>query len=289
MKVNVIAEIGINYAFGEDQTLFRENAKRLIDIAAAAGCNFAKLQKRTPKICVPDHQKEKEKKVPWRKDPTTYLQYKEDVEFSRSELYDLTKYADDHGIELFTSVWDVVSAEQMAEVGHRVAKIPSALLTDDQLLAAVHKNFEFSILSTGMSTQEEIDRAVDILDPDVIMHTNSVYPTPIEDLNLSYLTYLSERFTLDPPNTFNPMIGYSSHYYGIADVLPAMALGATWIEKHITLDHTLWGSDQSASLEPHGLFEMMKKIRDMEKAFGGYGPRTVFPGEEEKRKSLRGT
>ena len=139
-------------------------------------------------------------------------------------------------------------------------------------------------MSTGMSIQKEINKAYNYLNPNVIMHTNSVYPTPIEDLNLLYISYLRSIFP-----DYTKEIGYSSHYYGLVDVYCAIALGAKWIEKHICLSHQDWGSDQLSSVEPHGLIKMVKAVRDIEKALSkGDCQRTLFPGEEIKRESLRG-
>lgn len=279
--IKIIAEAGINFAYGNDKKKFISNAEKLIKMASMAGCNFVKFQKRSPDLCVPEKQKAKEKIVPWSEKPITYIEYKRDIEFSINEYAVLRDICKDNGIGMFASVWDVNSSVMMKEMCG-IGKIPSAKLTDWKLLEISKNMFNYRILSTGMSTQKEIDKAVSIFEPHVIMHTNSVYPTPVEDLNLQYLTYLKDCF----PDT---EIGYSSHYYGTKDVYPAIALGATWIEKHITLDHYFWGSDQSASVEPSGLFEMVKGIRDMEKGLrNGYESRSIYPGEEIKRESLRG-
>lgn len=283
MKVNVIAEIGINYAYGEYQSAFVRNAKKLIDVATVAGCDFVKLQKRTPELCVPKEQQYKEKKVPWRKDPTTYIQYKKDIEFGEDEYRELIEYASYKDTTLFASVWDIESAKFMADKTSYV-KIPSAKITDHELLKFCKKNFEHRIMSTGMSTEKEINTAVLLLNPTVLMHTNSAYPTPVESLNLGYIQWLKDEYTFEG----NPEVGLSSHFYGLTDAIYAMGMGITWLEKHLTLNHDLWGSDQSASVEPHGFFEMMKKIRDMEQAERGYGPRLVLSEEISKRKSLRG-
>jgi len=280
-RIKVIAEIGINYAYGSSKLKFMENAKKLIKLASVAGCNFVKFQKRTPELAVPDSQKDVSKDVPWREETTTYLQYKKDIEFSIEELDILQDYALENGVGFFTSVWDLKSVEDMLQITD-IVKIPSALVTNLDLLRKCKDPFSTKILSTGMSTEEEIEDAVTALEPQVIMHTNSVYPTPVEDLNLGYIQFLRDTYTFEG----YPEIGLSSHYYGIADAVSVVSQ-VSWIEKHITLNHDFWGSDQKASVEPHGLFEMMKKIRDMEKAFGGYGPRSLLPGEEIKRKSLR--
>lgn len=280
-KIHTVAEIGLNYAWGDDIGKFVDNAKRLIRIAAVAGCDYVKFQKRNPEVAVPASKRDEEKRVPWRSSPTTYLQYKKDIEFSKDVYIHLADYAADQGIGSFASVWDIDSAREMSDV-FSIAKIPSAKLTDTELLDEVNSLYDFRILSTGMSTEDEIDLAVNHLNPSVIMHTNSVYPTPVHDLKLGYLQWLQDKYSACD-------IGYSNHYYGAKAIYVALGMGANWIEFHITEDHTLWGSDQAASIEPHGVFEITKAIRDFENAIAdGYGPRSVFPGEDKKRKALRG-
>lgn len=273
--VQIIAEIGINH----NGSL--KLAKKLIDVASVAGCDFVKFQKRTPEVCVPEEQKNKEKKVPWREEPTTYLQYKKDIEFEKDEYDEIDQYCIDKEIDWFASVWDTKSAKFLSYFD-KILKIPSAKITDLELLDYCKNRFDYKIMSTGMSTEEEIEKAVEVLNPDVIMHTNSVYPTPVEDLYLDYIRWLKDKYP-------NKEIGYSSHYYGTKDIYPVLPLGVTWIEKHITLNHTMWGSDQGASVEPHGLLEIVKGVRDIEKGIAkGYEPRELYPGEEKKRESLRG-
>lgn len=281
--VNIVAEIGINYAWGESTDDFLNNAKRLIRIAAVSGADYVKFQKRSPEVSIPKHKHNEEKIVPWRSEPTTYLQYKKDIEFDKETYAHLVGYAMEEGIGLFTSVWDVESAREMADVTPIIAKIPSAKLTDTELLREVNRLYPFRILSTGMSTENEIEQAVYLLDPQVIMHTNSVYPTPVEDLQLGYVKWLQDKYG-DQAD-----IGYSNHYYGVKAIYVALGMDISWVEFHITEDHGLWGSDQSASIEPHGVFEITKAIRDFEEVVtSGRAPRVVFPGEEKKRKSLRG-
>jgi N-acetylneuraminate synthase len=278
--VKIIAEAGINFAFGEDRSKFIQNVKKLISIASTAECNYVKFQKRNPDICVPAQQKNKEKVVPWRTEPTTYLQYKHDVELSKDDYNTIDVYCNDHDLNWFASVWDMDSVYFMSRFTD-IVKIPSALITNKPLLDLCKNLFPYRIMSTGMSVEEEVEEAVNILDPHVIMHTNSVYPTPIDDLHLQYIQWLKEKYP-------HKEIGYSSHYFGIKDVFGVLAYGVTWIEKHITLNHTFWGSDQHASVEPHGLFEMVKGIRDIERGLAkGYEPRVLYPGEDKKRESLR--
>jgi N-acetylneuraminate synthase len=274
-RVKTIAEIGINHNGSIDI------AKKLIRIAAVAGCDYVKLQKRTPDIAVPENKKAEPKKVPWRAEPITYLQYKKDIEFSVDEYIQLAEYAQVQGTKLFASVWDVQAAEELAGVMDMV-KVPSAKITDLALLRKCRELYPFTIMSTGMSTEEEVNTAIKTLDPDVLLHTNSVYPSPAEDLRFGYIKWLRGRYGLSRE------VGYSNHYYGTKAIYIALGLGAKWVEFHITLDHTMWGSDQTSSIEPNGLFEVIKAVRDFEYAVAdGNEPRTLIPGEEIKRKALR--
>ena len=273
--VRIVAEIGINHNGDLNKAL------RLIRIAAAAGCDFVKFQKRDPDTCVPEAKKLEPKSVPWSKDTMTYLDYKKFLEFGAGDYTRLFKEAESNNIGIFASVWDIPSAKFMKN-RTSICKIPSALITDTELLAYCCSHFESRIMSTGMSTQEEIQIAIDMLEPTVVMHTNSVYPTPIEDLNLGYITYLQRMY----PGQFE--VGFSSHYYGIVPCFAAVAIGASWVEVHLCENHADWGSDQSSSVEPAGLLKLVKGIRDLEKALSkGDEHRVPYPGEEVKRAALR--
>ena len=279
--LNIIAEIGINYAYGKSTSGFIDNAKRLIDISAVAGCSHVKFQKRNPAIAVPENKKKDLKVVPWREGAISYLQYKYDIEFNINELEILFNYAVSRNIIPFSSAWDINSAELMSSLSN-IVKIPSAKLTNDALLKVSRENFKFRILSTGMSTEEEIERAVNILNPQVILHTNSTYPTPVEDLNMGYIKHLQKKFP-------NKEIGFSNHAYGIEPIIASTVLGINWIEFHITENHNYWGSDQASSVEPVGVFKLIKGIRDIGLAFNkGDGDRVLFSGEDKKKESLRG-
>ena len=271
MKVKVIAEIGINHNGDIDI------AKRLIDIAVVAGCDYAKFQKRTPDICVPDAQKEKMRSTPW--GDMKYIDYKKRIEFEKDEYDELYDYVKDKPIELFSSVWDKPSVDFMASYTN-ISKIGSALITDLELCKYARDNAETLIISTGMSTEKEIEECVKACNPDVIMHTNSTYPSPVSELNLNYINWLSNKWMAD--------IGYSGHEFGLVTTFAAVAMGASWIERHITLDRIMWGSDQLSSVEPGGLIKLVKGIRDIEQAMGTSGPRQPLGSELEKRKSLRG-
>lgn len=272
MSVKVIAEIGINHN-GD-----MEMAKSMITLAKIAGCDFAKIQKRNPDVCVPEEQKNKERMTPWGK--MTYLEYKKRLEFSEEQIVELLEYSNKQGISFFASVWDKDSVDLMAKYT-KIAKIPSALINDIDLCSYARKNFDFLIISTGMSTEEEIVKCVESCTPDVIMHTNSTYPCPVEDLNLRYIEHLRKKYP-------DAQIGYSGHEFGLVSTFAAQAMGATWIERHITLDRMMWGSDQLSSVEPSGLFKLVKGIRDLEKSMQ-YEPqdRILFGKEFEKMKSLR--
>ena len=281
----IVAEIGINYAFGNDKSKFLENAKKLIDVALVAGCDWVKFQKRNPDVCVPESQKSVEKTVPWRDEPITYLQYKKDIEFGKTEFDEIDRYCREKGIGWFVSVWDRDSVDfiidnEYSNWGSFIMKIPSALITDDELCLYTREKTDLLIISTGMSNEMEINLSIWNSEPDVIMHTNSSYPSKVEDLNLEYITWLRE-------NHPTKEIGYSGHEFGLVTTMASTLLGATWIERHITLDRTNWGSDQMASVEPGGLIKLVKGIRDIERSMGGYGPRQVLGSELEKRKSLR--
>lgn len=273
-KINtqIIAEIGINH--NGDMNI----AKQLILLAKASGCDYAKIQKRDPDVCVPEHQKSLIRDTPWGK--LTYLEYKKKLEFSEEQIVELLEYSNSLNIKFFASVWDKPSVDLMAKYTD-IGKIPSALITDLELCSYSRNKFKTLIVSTGMSSEEEVVAVINACDPDVIMHTNSTYPCPVEDLNLNYIKHLQQCYP-------DKQIGYSGHEYGLVTTFAATALGATWIERHVTLDRTMWGSDQQSSVEPSGLLKLVKGVRDVEKALQyTVGPRTEFPKESAKKLSLR--
>jgi len=272
----IIAEIGINHNGSLEIT------KRLIDEAVEAGADYVKFQKRDPDICVPDEMKNVLRDTPWGR--ITYLEYKKNLEFSYLEYEEIDKYCKLKGIKWFLSVWDLNSAEFAREIDHTIVKIPSALALDQPLLEYCRKHFETLIISVGMCEGYQIQSIIDRIKPDVIMHTNSSYPSPIEELNLNHIKWL-EKVSNGSGHRFE--IGYSGHEFGLVTTFAAVAMGATWIERHITLDRTMWGSDQESSVEPLGFKKLVKGIRDIEKSLGEYGPRKVTPSEHQKIKSLR--
>jgi N-acetylneuraminate synthase len=273
-EVFVIAEIGINHN-GDI-----ELAKKLIDVAVEAGCDAVKFQKRNPDKCVPEHQKKIMKETPW--GMMTYLDYKKKIEFEKKEYDVIDAYCKSKKILWFVSVWDEDSVDFMQQnYDTPCFKIPSALITDKKLLARVKKTGKPVILSTGMSTLEEVKDAIKILGEEntVIMQCNSTYPSKLEELNLRVIETLRNEF-------FCP-IGYSGHETGIFPTEAAAVLGAKAIERHITLDRSMWGTDQSASLEPQGLTKMVRDIRVVNSILGD-GVKKVYESELPIRKKLRG-
>ena len=268
----VIAEIGINH----NGSL--KSALNLIDVAADAGCDAVKFQKRTPKICVPEDQKSKIRETPW--GVMTYLEYKERIEFGRTEFDAIATHAARLGIEWFASPWDVPSVGFLEEAGVCCHKIASACLTDVGLLEAVAATGKPVLLSTGMSTLEEVDAAVAILrsSPLAIAQATSTYPARVDQLNLRAMETLAQRYGLP--------VGYSGHETGLPTTVAAVALGAVFVERHITLDRAMWGTDQAASIEPHGLRTLVRHIRAVEEALGD-GVKRVYEDELPVREKLR--
>ncbi|MCA5892752.1 N-acetylneuraminate synthase family protein [Isoptericola sp. NEAU-Y5] len=270
--VYVIGEIGINHN-GDV-----EIAKQLIDVAVAAGCQAVKFQKRTPEISTPKDQRDKIRQTPWGE--MTYLEYKYRVEFSHDQYSEVDQYAKSSGIQWFASPWDVPSVAFLEEFGVPTHKIASASVTDHELLRALADTGKPLILSTGMSTLEQIDAAVEILGTDglVMLHATSTYPLPPQEANLRTISTLRERYGVP--------VGYSGHETGLQISLGAVALGAVAVERHITLDRAMWGSDHAASLEPKGLTNLVRDIRILEQAMGD-GTKRVMPGELSPMSRLR--
>lgn len=271
--VYVIAEIGLNH--NGDVEL----AKRLIDVAADAGAQAVKFQKRTPEISTPAHMRDVPRQTPWGE--MTYLEYRYRVEFDREQYIEIGDHATLRGLSWFASPWDEPSVDFLEDLGVSAHKVASASVTDTGLLTRLAATGKPIILSTGMSTLEQIDRAVGILQdsPLAILHATSTYPLPAEEANLRMIASLGERYP-DVP------IGYSGHETGLQISLAAVALGASLVERHITLDRAMWGSDHAASLEPHGFSNLVRDIRIIETAMGD-GVKRVFPGELAPLAKLR--
>jgi sialic acid synthase SpsE len=270
--VYIIAEIGINHN-GDI-----EIAKQLMDVAIETGCDAVKFQKRTPEICVPEEQKSIPRETPW--GSMTYFEYKKRIEFEQKEFEQIDAYAKKIGIDWFASPWDVPSVDFLEGFNVPCQKIPSACLTDSELLTAINKTRTTTILSTGMSSMQEIDKAVSLLNdvPLAIAQATSTYPAEASELNLRAIQTFAEKYKVP--------VGYSGHERGLQVTIAAVALGATFIERHITLDRSMWGTDHSASLEPEGLKKLVRDIRIVELALGD-GKKKVYESEIPIRAKLR--
>ena len=268
----IIAEIGINH----NGSL--EIAKKLIDVAKASGCDAVKFQKRTPEKCVPAEQRDRMRETPW--GYISYLDYRYKVEFELEQFRELDHYCRAQQIHWFVSCWDPDSVEFMKQFKTPCIKVPSASLTDRELLEAVRDSGVPKMLSTGMSNMEQIKAAVEIIGTDnlLLCHATSTYPCPNEELNLRMITTLRELYPCP--------IGYSGHETGLATTLAAVALGACFVERHVTLDRAMWGSDQAASVEPPGLKRLVKDIRAIEVGLGD-GRKQVYPSEVIAASRLR--
>jgi len=253
-------------------------AKRLIKAAADAGMDAVKFQKRTPELCVPDEQKGQMRATPW--GYITYLDYRYKVEFGKEEYQEIDQYCQEHGISWFASAWDMLSVDFMEDLNTCCYKVASASLTDHDLLKKIRSTGKPMIISTGMSTMEQIEQAVENIGEDnmLIMHATSAYPCPPDELNLKMIQTLRSKF--DAP------IGYSGHEVGLVPSAVAVAMGACAVERHITLDRALWGSDQAASVEPGGLQKLVKYIRVTEQALGD-GVKHVYESEMPSLRKLR--
>lgn len=271
--VYVVGEIGINHN-GE-----LGNALALIDAAAEAGCDAVKFQKRTPEICTPRDQWDIERDTPWGR--MTYIDYRHRVEFGEDEYRAIDEHCAKRGIDWFASPWDTEAVAFLEKFDVPAHKVASASLTDDELLRALRATGRTVVLSTGMSTPKQIRHAVEVLGSDNILlcHATSTYPAKAEELNLRVINTLQEEYP-------NVPIGYSGHETGLQTTLAAVALGATFVERHITLDRAMWGSDQAASVEPGGLTRLVRDIRTIETALGD-GIKRVYDSELGPMKKLR--
>ncbi len=271
--VYVIAEIGINHNGSLDLT------KKLIDGAAAAGCDAVKFQKRTPEKCVPKDQWHIERDTPWGR--MTYIDYKHKIEFGKDDYAAIDEYCKDKGIAWFVSAWDEDAVAFMEQFDTPCYKVASASLTDYDLLKAMKATGRPIMISTGMSTMEEISATVELIGQKnlLIAHATSMYPCPVESLNLKMIHTLKGLYPSCP-------IGYSGHETGLAPTGAAVAMGATFVERHITLDRAMWGTDQAASVEISGLAKLVQNIRDIERAMGD-GVKRIYEPEIAQRKKLR--
>jgi N-acetylneuraminate synthase len=263
--VFMVGEIGINH----NGSL--ETAKRLVDGAIFAGCDAVKLQKRTPELCVPKDQWGVERDTPWGR--LTYLEYRHRIEFGFEHLCEFDRYCKERGIMWFASCWDEPSVDIIERFDPPLVKAASASITDHALLKRLRATGKALMISTGMSTLEQVDEAVEVVGKDslLIAHSTSSYPCHIDELNLRVIETLARRYSGVP-------VGYSGHEVGLATTWAAVALGAVFVERHITLDRAMWGSDQAASVEIMGLHHLVRNARDIEQALGD-GVKRVYKSE----------
>ncbi len=268
----VVAEVGINHN-GDI-----EIAKELIRSAKSAGVDAVKFQKRTPILCVPEDQRSVMRETPW--GYISYLEYRERVEFGATEYAEIDRYCKEVGIQWFASVWDEPSVDFLEAFEPACYKVPSAALTDHDLLRKLRSTGRPLVLSTGMSTYDEICKSVELIGTDdlVVCHATSAYPCAPEELNLRMIPRLMDMFPCP--------IGYSGHEVGLVPSVVAAALGACLVERHITLDRAMWGSDQAASVEPNGFTRLVNYIRVTELAMGD-GVKHVYESEMSSLKRLR--
>lgn len=270
--VYIAAEIGINH------NGHMEIVHELIDAAVEAGCDAVKFQKRTPELAVPRDQWERLRETPWGLIP--YIEYRKKVELGEDEYAEIDRYCEERDIHWFASCWDeeaVAFVERLEPVAYKIA---SASLTDVAVRERVAETGRPVVLSTGMSSMEEIREAVEALEgaPVVLAHSTSAYPCAPGELNLRMIETLAAEFDLP--------VGYSGHEVGLQTTLAAVALGACYVERHITLDRAMWGTDQAASVEPHGFSRLVRDIRVIEEAMGD-GVKRVYESELPARTKLR--
>jgi N-acetylneuraminate synthase len=271
--VFVVGEIGINHN-GDI-----EIAKKIIAGAKHAGCDAVKFQKRTPEICTPKDQWNIERDTPWGR--MTYIDYRHKVEFGEKEYFVIDKYCKEIGMIWFTSCWDEEAVDFIEQFNPPLYKTASAALTDLGLLEKHKKLNKPIMMSTGMSTMEQIDKAISFMDQNNLMiaHATSAYPCKNEELNLKMIETLKQKYPDIP-------IGYSGHEVGLAPTWAAVALGACFVERHITLDRAMWGTDQAASVEVGGMERLVTNIRDIENSLGD-GIKKVYDSELGQIKKLR--
>ena len=267
----IVAEIGINHNGDIDI------AKKLIDVAAIAGCNAVKFQKRTVEIVYSSEELAKPRESPY---GTTNGELKYGLEFEKEEYDEIDRYCKEKKITWYCSPWDEKSVDLIEQYDTPCYKIASASITDDELLKYTKSKGRPIILSTGMSNIDQIDHAVNIAGTDnlIILHACSTYPAYYEELNLKVISTLKHRY--------NVPVGYSGHETGLPSSVAAAVLGACMIERHITLDRSMWGSDQAASLEPNGIMRLVRDIRLVEKSMGD-GVKHVIEREVPIMKKLR--
>ena len=268
----IVAEIGINHNGSLDIL------KKMIEAAAHAGVDAVKFQKRTPGISTPPGQQKQMRDTPW--GYITYLEYRYKVEFGEKEYREIDRLCKEYGIAWFASVWDEQAVDFLEKFDLPAYKIPSASLTDHNLLRYTRRTGRPLVISTGMSTMNQIREAVEVAGTDdlVITHCTSTYPCEPEELNMRMIQTLRNEFPCP--------IGYSGHEVGLVPPQVAVALGACMIERHLTLDRAMWGSDQAASVEPIGFERLVKYVRTAEASLGD-GVKRVYKSELSSLKRLR--
>ena len=273
-RIYLIAEIGINHNGDLDI------AKKLIDASYACGWDCVKFQKRNPDVCVPEEQKNIKRSTPWGE--MTYLEYKHRVEFEADEYNEINRYCKDKPIPWTVSIWDLDSLKFILDYDVPYIKIPSALITNLKLIEEAAKTKIPILISTGMSDWRMVDEAVEILEKEAssyaILHCNSTYPAPYDELNLDVI--------LEMKNRYDCIIGYSGHEYGLLPSQIAATIGARIIERHVTLDHEMWGTDQSSSIEVLGMELLKKRVKDIV-LIRGERDKIITESEKLKAKKLR--
>ena len=273
-QVYLIAEIGINHN-GD-----LEIAKKLIDASYACGWDCVKFQKRNPDVCVPEEQKNTKRSTPWGE--MTYLEYKHRVEFEADEYNEINRYCKDKPIPWTVSIWDLDSLKFILDYDVPYIKIPSAHITNLKLIEEAAKTKIPILISTGMSDWRMVDEAVEILEKEAssyaILHCNSTYPAPYDELNLDVI--------LEMKNRYDCLIGYSGHEYGLLPSQIAATIGARIIERHVTLDHEMWGTDQSSSIEVLAMDLLKKRVKDIV-LVRGKRDKIITESEKLKAKKLR--
>lgn len=270
----LIGEVGINHN-GD-----LEIAKQIVEMAVKNGCDFVKFQKRNPDICVPDSKKHLLKETPW--GVMTYLEYKKKIEFNKSDFYELDKFCKDLGVGWSASAWDDESQDFLKEFNLPFNKVASALNTKIDFIEKVASEKKLTFLSTGMATLSDIDNCVSVFKkyncPLILFHTVSTYPAKDSELNLAIISTLKKRYRLP--------IGYSGHESAVTPSIIAAALGAVAIERHVTLDRTMWGTDQAASLEANGITQLSNALHRIPILMGN-PDKKFFESEKKSSENLR--
>jgi N-acetylneuraminate synthase len=273
MSIFIIAEIGINHN-GDI-----EICKKLIDEVISAGCNAVKFQKRDLESVYTREFLESSRESPWGK---TQYEQKKGLEFGEEEYQEIDRYCKEKGIEWFASAWDLKSQEFLRKFDCNYNKVASAMIVYKDLLTMIAKEGRHTFISTGMTTYDDIQSAVDIFTKEgcsfELMHTVSTYPLKVENANLNMINTLKEKYKCN--------VGYSGHESGLAISYAAAALGITSLERHVTIDRSMYGSDQSASIEPAGLRQLVGAVRKIEKAMGD-GIKKNIKEEEDIAQNLR--